>query len=261
MLDAILASKRNEIVRLKDSWETDFTLRRAPLDVRPILRRPPGAPLRLIAEVKLKSPSAGPLSRVLGVDERVRAYAHAGASMVSVLCDGPFFDGSYQHLDIARATLDDVRRTVPLLAKEFVLDEVQLSVARAKGADCVLLIARILSEKELADLVVAAERYGLEPLVEVANDEELDRALRTHAHLIGVNARDLDTLRMDPERAASLVARIPPNKVAIHLSGLATEDDVRRIAAGRADAALIGEALMRQDDPTDLLSRLTAAAG
>ena len=152
------------------------------------------------------------------------------------------------------------RETETIQVERANFDHILLKNARAKGADCILLIARILSETELGDLIVVAERLGLEPLVEIATDEELDRALATPAHLIGVNARDLDTLRMDPERAARLVARIPPERIAIHLSGLASEDDVRRVAHGRADAALVGEALMRQDDPSDLLSRLTVAA-
>lgn len=261
VLARILEAKREEIRALKETWDSHVTVRRPTLDVARTLARPRGEPLRLIAEVKLKSPSAGALSRALKPEARARAYGEAGATMVSVLCDGTFFDGSWDHVSLARAELDRVRREVPLLAKEFVLDEVQLAVARAKGADAVLIIARIVDPARLEELVRGAIERGLEPLVEVANEEELAAALRTRARVIGVNARDLDTLDLDPARAMELVASIPSGRVAVHLSGLKSADAVREVAGGRADAALVGEALMRADDPRPLLSEMVAAAG
>ncbi|HWL87863.1 MAG TPA: indole-3-glycerol-phosphate synthase, partial [Polyangiaceae bacterium] len=167
---------------------------------------------------------------------------------------------SFEDLERARIELDAVDRPVPILAKEFVLDEVQLRRAAIMGGDAALLIVRILSPSRLAALVKASHGYGLEPLVEVATEDELRIALDTDARLIGVNARDLDTLRMDPARAAHLVGLVPEDRIALHLSGLKTEDDVRAVARGRADGALVGEVLMRQDDPSELLTRLVAAA-
>jgi indole-3-glycerol phosphate synthase len=125
----------------------------------------------------------------------------------------------------------------------------------------VLLIVRILEHGELPGLVREAEARGLTPLVEVATGAELSQALAAGARLVGVNARDLNTLRMDAARAAAVVASIEPGIVAVHLSGLSGPDDVARVAASRADAALIGEALMRQDDPTELLRAMVRAAG
>ncbi|WP_394841586.1 indole-3-glycerol phosphate synthase TrpC [Pendulispora brunnea] len=257
ILDKIVSSKRAEIAALK---APSATASGRHIDVAGLLKRRSGEPLRILTEFKRKSPSAGELSRTLSLAERVTAYAKAGASLVSVLCDGPFFGGSYDDVAEARAVLDRAGRPVPILAKEFILDEVQLQIARSKGADAALLIVRILQPGEVVSLAKAAREYGLEPLVEVANEEELAIALRTDARLIGVNARDLDTLRMDPERAAKIVASIPDDRVAVHLSGLKTEDDVRALSKGRAEAALVGEILMRQDDPTDLLTRFVAAA-
>ncbi|WP_394827515.1 indole-3-glycerol-phosphate synthase [Pendulispora albinea] len=262
VLDAIVASKRAEIEALKLELAKESPAapgaRREGVAER--LARPSGAPLRLLTEIKRKSPSAGALSTAMGVDDRARAYARAGASAISVLCDGPFFGGSYEDVTRVRAALESEGLSTPILAKEFILDPVQLRRASAAGADLALLIVRIVSPEQLGSLVTAARDAGLEPLVEVATEAELRIALATEARLIGVNARDLDTLRMDPARAASLVAAIPEGRVALHLSGLKTPDDVRAVARGRADGALLGEILMRQDDPTALLAELVAAA-
>lgn len=211
--------------------------------------------LSLITEIKRRSPSAGKLSTVLGVGERARAYERAGASMLSVLCDTHFFDGDYRHLQEAREAVK-----LPLLCKEFVIDEVQLDVARAYGADAVLLIVRCVTAARTTELVAAARARQLVPFVEVATEEELKIALDAGADLIGVNARDLDTLIMDAERAARVLAAIPEHVVRVHLSGLSKPEDIVRIRQSSADAALVGEALMRADDPEPLLRSLAAAA-
>jgi indole-3-glycerol phosphate synthase len=211
--------------------------------------------LSLIAEIKRRSPSAGQLSTALGVAERATAYERAGASMLSVLCDAHFFDGEYQHLLEARQAT-----RLPLLCKEFVIDEAQLDAARAFGADAVLLIVRCLSPERTTQLIARARERQLVPFVEVATEDEVSIALDGGADLIGVNARDLDTLVMDAARAARVMAAIPPSVVRVHLSGLSKPDDVRRIREAGADAALVGEALMRADDPTPLLVSLVAAA-
>jgi indole-3-glycerol phosphate synthase len=234
-------------------------VRRGTLDVPRALRRGLGDPLRVIAEIKLKSPSAGALSGALDVDSRAEAYGRAGATMVSVLCDKPFFGGGWEDLTHARAGVDRLSREVPLLAKEFVLDEVQLDRARATGADAVLLIARIVPADRLRELYKAARARDLHPIVEVANETELAAALECGAKTIGVNTRDLDTLAMDPERAARVLAAIPPTVIRIHLSGVKTEDDVRAVARGPADAVLVGEALMREADPEPLLRAFVSA--
>ena len=217
--------------------------------------------LALVAEIKFKSPSAGPLSRALDAGARALAYARAGASMVSVLCDGAFFDGSFDDVTKARKALDGAGfERVPILAKEFVVDDVQLSRAREAGADAALVIARILPGEALREIVDACRARGLEAFVEIVDEAELARALDVGARVIGVNARDLDTLVMDAERTARVLAKIPEACVAVHLSGLRAPDDVARAAGSRADAALLGESLMREDDPSVLLKRMLARA-
>jgi indole-3-glycerol phosphate synthase len=145
------------------------------------------------------------------------------------------------------------------MAKEFVIDERQIQEARDRGADAILLIARIVPPARLAELARAARAEGLEPLIEVVDEDELEAAERAGARVVGVNARDLDTGQMDPVRAARVLVSIPPDVVAIHLSGLRAPEDVAQIARGRADAALVGEALMRDDDPRPRLRAFVAA--
>ena len=264
LLERIVRAKEAEIELLKALWKPGSTHRGDPLDVVSMLERrrtKPGAdPLRVLAEVKFRSPSAGYLSRRMNAGERALAYARAGASMVSILCDTEFFGGSWDDLTMARAALRPLRRPVPILAKEFILDPIQLCLARAKGADAALLIARIVSPERLAELVRAAKANDLTPIVEVTNAAELAAALSTTARIIGVNARDLDTLTVDASGAGELLAGIPGTHVALHFSGMKTVHDVRAVASGRADGALIGEALMREDDPTPLLTNFVEAA-
>jgi indole-3-glycerol phosphate synthase len=275
VLADILASKRREIDVLRSLPRTPT--QRRPRDAVSALRRKPAGPapvarpslpiavfnrpLHLIAEVKLRSPSAGPLSRALAPGARALAYARSGAAMVSVLCDGPFFDGSWGDLAAARERLDRAGLTVPLLAKEFVLDVRQIEQSRDAGADAVLLIARIVDEAGLRGLVRAARDEGVEPLVEVVDEQELGAALAAGARIVGVNARNLDSLAMDAVRTARVLAAIPPDVVAVHLSGLRVPLDVATVAQSRADAALVGEALMRQDDPRGLLEAMIQAGG
>jgi indole-3-glycerol phosphate synthase len=257
----ILASKTREVAELRGRARVPSGAGRTGLDVIAALRRPAGRSLRLVAEVKLRSPSAGALSRVLSPEDRAAAYARGGAAMVSVLCDGPHFDGGWRHLAAARERLDAEGLATPLLAKEFVIDVRQVQEARDRGADAVLLIVRIVDARVLAELAAAARVEAIEPLFEVVDEAELAVALDAGARVIGVNARDLDTLAIDPARAARVASLVPDGVVAMLLSGLREPADVARAAAGRADAALIGEALMREDDPGPLLRAMVAAAG
>jgi indole-3-glycerol phosphate synthase len=251
VLDEILAQKASELGELRTRRLPAAPPRRK----LSLARAEHEGALSLITEIKRRSPSAGPLSTVLGVAERASAYARAGASMLSVLCDTRFFDGAFEHLALARAATE-----LPLLCKEFVIDECQLDAARAYGADAVLLIVRCLSPARTRELVAAARERELVPFVEVASVDEVSVALDAGSELIGVNARDLDNLVMDRARAARVMAAIPEGVVRVHLSGLSKPADVTSIRQSGADAALIGEALMRADDPTPLLTSLVAAA-
>lgn len=258
VLESILEQKRAEVWKLKSAPSYVRVPAGPRENVRAALRRQPGSPLRLIGEIKRKSPSAGALSTTLSAEARAKAYSAAGASMVSVLTDEKFFGGSWSDLCDVRLALPQT----PVLAKEFVVDERQLVEAAACGADAVLLIVRIIDRETLAKLVTASRHLKLEPLVEAVDESEVEAALSAGAHVIGVNARDLDTLAMDAGRAARVLAAIPNDRIAVHLSGLKTPADVAAVAKTRADAALIGESLMREDDPTQLLrSFVNAAAG
>jgi indole-3-glycerol phosphate synthase len=250
-LAAIVARKRVEVARrlrratLYAAWaeRTPAPLREQALGA---LRRSSNAPPRVIAEIKLRSPSAGQIRpRVSGEIAAIAAsYQGAGAAAVSVLCDGPGFGGS--PLDLRRVAS---RVSVPVLFKEFVLHSVQLDLARAVGASLVLLLVRVLEDAELASLVREARRRGLEPVVEAADQAELERALATEAAVVGINARDLRSFTLDAEAAARLVDRIPRDRVGVFMSGVRNQADFDRVAATRADCVLIGEGLMSADDP------------
>ncbi len=244
-LGRILAAKRAELPALRRKrFGSEFV-------PRPFELTGPG--VSLLAEIKFRSPSAGALSTVLSAGQRARAYEEAGARMVSVLCDEPFFAGGYDKLLDARRSCG-----LPLLCKEFIIDESQLDAARGSGADAVLLIVRCLDDEQLAHLYRASVARGLAPLVEVHSPTERQRAIDVGATLIGVNARDLDTLVMDAVGAAQVLASLPPGCTRVHLSGIRSPGDVSALR-GRAEAALIGETLMRQDDPRPLLRELVAA--
>lgn len=251
LLERILTQKKSELGGLR--------ARRLPPPPprRPLgLSREPAQPLRIISEIKRRSPSAGALNTTLSVGARARAYERGGASMVSVLCDSAFFDGGFEHLAEARDAC-----ALPLLCKEFVIDEVQLDAARAYGADAVLLIVRCLAPERVSALHRAAVERELVPFVEIANEDEARIASDAGATLVGVNARDLDTLAMDATRVERILLGLAPGVTRVHLSGLRKPDDVALVAAGAADAALIGEALMRLDDPVPLLAAMVARAG
>ena len=183
--------------------------------------------LHVIAEVKRSSPSAGAIARA-GDDPiaRARAYEAGGAAAISVLCEPHWFNGSLADLAAIRAAV-----SIPVLAKEFVVDRRQLSVVRAAGADLVLLLAALHGPARLAALVREAVDLGLEPLVEAHDERELEAALATGARLIGLNNRDLRTLVVDPERAVRLRERIPDDRIAIAESGVR---DAATVATWRA---------------------------
>jgi indole-3-glycerol phosphate synthase len=259
-LARIVERKRVEVQRrLRRSATFAALAERAPLSAIEsaiaALRRPPGQLPRVIAEIKLKSPSAGTIRarRPTELAAIAVSYQAAGAAAVSVLCDGPGFGGSV--LDLARIAR---RVSLPVLFKEFVLHEVQLDLARAAGARLVLLLVRVLADADLRRLIAAARARGLEPVVEAADAEELTRALALDTRIVGINARDLRSFGVDADAALGLVARIPPDRIAIFMSGIRSAADLQRVAATRADAVLVGEGLMRAADPGAALRALLA---
>ena len=217
------------------------------------LRRAAGQPPRVIAEIKLRSPSAGAIrARVAGeLAQIATGYQRGGAAAISVLCDGPGFGGC--PLDVRRVATQVDR---PVLFKEFVLDPVQIDCARAVGASYVLLLVRVLSDAELRRLIREVRARGLEPVVEAADADELSRALASEATIVGVNARDLRSFAVDAGQASALIERIPRDRIAVFMSGVRSREDFARVADTRADAVLIGEGLMRDRDPGAKLAEL-----
>lgn len=207
----------------------------------------------LIAEVKRRSPSQGTISAQLDPVAHAVAYAAAGATAISVLTDGRFFGGSLADLSAVAEAVN-----LPLLRKDFILDELQVAEARAAGASAVLLIVRALSPKRLDELANAARDWDLATLVEIHDARELDVALAMDAPAIGVNSRNLDTFEIDVPAAWSLIERIPGDRMVIAESGMATVADVERAAIAGADGVLIGTALSGASDPSGSVRTLAS---
>ena len=206
--------------------------------------------LSVIAEIKRASPSKGALAPYLDVVERVRAYEEAGANAISCLTDRTFFGAHASDFAEAQTV------SLPVLRKDFLIDELQIDQSAAMGAAAILLIVRILEQPRLVAMLRHAKTRGLEVLVEVHDESEVDRALEAGATIIGMNNRDLATLVVDPNRALRLRPRIPKGVVSVSESGVRTRDDVKRIEDAGFDAVLIGEALSRSADPRATLREL-----
>ena len=241
-LEEILQAKRQEIKRLRPRAAELDRQARARKDFRSFhsaLARADGK-LALIAEIKKASPSAGVIAQSFDPVAIAKHYERAGAAAISVLTDERFFQGKLDHLvDVRRAV------SVPLLRKDFVLDEIQIAEAAANGADAILLIAAALEHKQLVDLCAVAANYRLDALVEIHSREELDCALEAGAKIIGINNRDLATFDVDLAVTENLCRHVPDEIVLVSESGLKSAEDVARIQACGVDAVLIGEALMR----------------
>ncbi len=207
----------------------------------------------LIAEVKKASPSRGAIAPEADAAERARRYEAGGAAAVSVLCEPERFGGSRGDVRAAAAAV-----AVPVLCKDFVVDPIQIRWAREDGARWVLLIARVLGD-DLRAFVEEALAHGLEPLVEVHSEAEMEDALATEARLIGVNARDLNTLAVDLAVVERLAPLCPPDRVCVAESGIRRPEDVRRLRGAGARGFLVGESLMREERPERLLARFRAA--
>ena len=245
ILDKIVQTKRTEVEAIR-SLEAEFRSRAAdappPQDLVRAFRRP--GEVAVMAEVKRRSPGAGAIRPGLDPAGLARAYEEGGAAAVSVLTDLQYFGGSLEDL---RAVRDSV--SIPVFRKEFILHPVQLAETRATGADGTLLIARILSDEELASLHNQALDLGLTPLVEVHDAQELDRALAAGALLIGVNNRNLQTFTTSLEVTLDLLDRIPPEATIVSESGIRTPEEVDRLGRAGVHGILVGETFLRSPDP------------
>ncbi len=210
-----------------------------------------GSGLAVIAEIKRRSPSKGALNLGLDPVDLARAYELGGASCLSVLTDAEFFGGSPHDLQAAR-----IATALPVLRKDFTVAPVDVADARLMGADAVLLIAAALGRLELIDLQALATGLGLDVLVEVHDEPELEIALQCGATLIGVNQRDLMTFDVDHDRAARMASAIPAGVVKVAESGIRDRDDAKRLAAAGYDAVLVGETLVTSGEPSKAIREL-----
>jgi indole-3-glycerol phosphate synthase len=254
ILDRIVAAKRVELAearsRTPESALEELATQAAPArDFRAALEREPG--VQVIAEVKKASPSAGVLRADFDAVGLARISDAHGAAAISVLTDGPFFQGSLADLTAVRAA---VQR--PLLRKDFILERRQVLEARAAGADAVLLIAEILDEDALRLLLREIAEWKMQALVELYDAENLPRVLDAGARLVGVNNRDLRTFEVRLEHTLELAERMPKEVCLVSESGVRTRDDVVRLGAAGVRAVLVGETLMRADDPGAKLREL-----
>jgi indole-3-glycerol phosphate synthase len=243
-LDSILAATRRRVADLRPQAVELERRAGAALPAPPFAAALAGTTLGVIAEVKRRSPSAGPIALELDPVRHAAAYERGGAVAISVLTEPPHFGGSLADLEqVARAV------RVPVLRKDFVVDELQLLESRGAGASAVLLIVRALPGPELGRLARAARGLGLGVLVEAHTESELDRALAAEPTALGINSRDLATFTLDLAAAERLVGRVPPEVPVVAESGIEDRAAVERFARAGADLVLVGTAAARAADP------------
>ena len=260
VLDEILAHKRAEVSERKSQRPAGELIAScrgiAPARGFEAALRPVGdQQVRLIAEVKKASPSHGVLAAHLDPEAQARTYDRAGAAAISVLTDAKYFRGHLDDLVAVRAAVG-----VPVLRKEFIVEEYQLWESRHAGADAILLIVAALERAVLTDLLHAAAGIGLRTLVEVHTVAELDVAIEIGAPVVGVNNRDLQTLTTSLAPSLDLLPRIPAGRVAVSESGISTAADVRRVVEAGAQAILVGEGLVRAADVSAKVRELLLAS-
>ncbi len=242
-LERIVTARRKVVDELEDAadvWDDAARRQPPPRDFRGAL----GAPgMSLIAEIKRRSPSKGDLNPGLDAASMAASYERGGARAISVLTEPEFFAGSAEDLDAARRAV-----AAPVLWKDFVLDPVQIDQARAFGADAILLIVR-MTPAELPLLVAEARSWGMCPLVEACDEDDLERALAAGADVVGVTNRNLETFEEDPTTTARLRKLVPDDVVFVAESAMRTREDVAAMEDLGADAVLIGEAIVTAPDP------------
>ena len=246
ILDQIIASKKKEValkksvVSVAQLENSDLFNKKTNYLSKSIINSTSG----IIAEHKRRSPSKATINNTFSVEEVVKGYENAGASGISVLTDMQYFGGSLEDLLLARASVQ-----IPLLRKEFIVDEYQLLEAKACGADTILLIAAVLTKEEIKQLSEFAQSLALEVLLEVHNLEELDKSIMPSLDLIGVNNRNLKTFEVSLQNSIDLINHIPNDFVKISESGITTTNDIKLLRSHGFQGFLIGESFMKTDNP------------
>jgi indole-3-glycerol phosphate synthase len=259
ILQKIVAVKREEIARAQAQRPLAALRREAEglggqRDFAGAMRsRIEGQRPAVIAEVKKASPSKGVLREHFVPAEIAASYARGGAACLSVLTDRQFFQGAPQFLQQARAACE-----LPVLRKDFMVDDYQVFEARAMGADCILLIAACLDDARMADLEACAQELGMAVLVEVHDGAELERSLRLKTPLVGINNRDLRSFQVSLDTTIGLLPRVPADRLLVTESGILAREDVQRLRDAGVHGFLVGEAFMRAEDPGAALAQLFA---
>jgi len=248
ILSEIVAAKRDELERTTQErplsqLEALASRNRAPLDFASALKRDG---TKLIAEVKKASPSKGMICPDLDPLQLALTYARNGAAAISVLTEQRYFQGRLDHLSAIRERLEG--QNIPLLRKDFIFDHYQIHESRAFGADALLLIAAILSGDQLSELLLLSHAQGMQCLVEVHDENDLDKALLSGAHVIGINNRDLTTFAVDLNTTRRLRPLVPPDRMVVSESGIKNREDVRTLREWGVDCILVGEALVAAGD-------------
>ncbi|HET6793284.1 MAG TPA: indole-3-glycerol phosphate synthase TrpC [Acidimicrobiales bacterium] len=253
-LDAVLDAHRRRAAADRRDPAAVASEARSAGGARPFAAALRGGGLSVIAEVKRRSPSLGDIAPGLSASATAAAYANGGASCLSVLTDSEFFGGSPADLAEARSAVG-----LPVLRKDFTVSALDVCDARLLGADAVLLIVAALDDPDLGSFLALAGEVGLDALVEVHDEAELERALSAGATLVGVNQRDLVTFEVDTDRAVRVGRHMPDDVVKVAESGVRGPDDARRLADAGFDAVLVGESLVRSDDPAAAVRALCRA--
>jgi indole-3-glycerol phosphate synthase len=252
-LKEIIAQKHKEVAKLKKEG-----LSRPDINIPPLrnFKKAISLPgrINLISEIKFASPSAGTIRDTGNPTDIAITYEKAGAAAISFLTDKLFFNGDIKNLPIVKKAV-----SLPILRKDFIIDEIQVREALIYGADAILLIARILTESALRDLIQLAVELGLAPLTEVHDMNDLDLALKCGADIIGINNRDLDTFNVDISTTIRLAEKVPESCILVSESGITSGNDIRNLRSKGINAVLVGSALMSSGDPGEKVRELVEA--
>ncbi|MDP2211039.1 MAG: indole-3-glycerol phosphate synthase TrpC [Candidatus Aquicultor sp.] len=254
ILDRIVADKKLFIEEAKKRRPIGELMSSNGKAKRSIISALQSRPVAVIAEIKRRSPSGGEMNAAYGLEELAGIYERSGAVAISVLTDEKYFGGSPEDLRLVKDTSG-----LPVLRKDFIVDAYQVFEAKYFGADAILLIAAILDNEEITTLMDLAHELSLEVLLEIHTKGELERAIESGAKLIGINNRNLDTLKTDLATSFDLLEMVPDDRVVISESGISTSSDIGRLLEAGADGFLIGESLLKSGDPAVKLTELLSA--